>query len=468
MKTFSLKPVSFILPVLLTASFGAMAHPWFSDPCFQHYVNLAYLCETADLNNDGNMDFVISGDDPNTLNSFIGSGDGSFAHIALSTIYVRHLSLCNLNSDEYPDAVISSSGVNNMLRVYLGNGSGGFSTSQQFSVSHYSMNTGDLNGDGYSDLILATYNPLSSSTSYLKVYLCDGDGHFEYDSVYACEQYFIADLAYVPGDLNGDGYQDVAFALSHAMRLGIMLGNGDGTLQPASYYINSNEPCTDWACIAPGDFNEDGVIDLATTSGGTYAPQLVCVGDGNGGFTASDSVSGGYMWLLTRDFNLDGHLDLGHSTPSLLRTNQGNGDGTFGNVATLGESSGQLASADLDNDGDFDIVRICDDTVYVHLNTTITTGIEQEESSEQPVLSLLRCPVISSASVSVTLSEPASCRVSAFSINGRQIDTILDGSLPSGTTELQWSTEHLSPGCYFLKLDTETGESAAIRCLVVD
>jgi len=47
----------------------------------------------------------------------------------------------------------------------------GFVSSQQFSVSH------------------------NSKSRKLKVYLCDGEGYFEYDSVYYCDPFAIAYLA---------------------------------------------------------------------------------------------------------------------------------------------------------------------------------------------------------------------------------------------------------------------------------
>jgi|GEM_PF-4936292 len=440
------------------------AQPLFDEPSFVHDVNHAFLCETADFNCDGNLDFVVTGSDPYTLNVFLGAGDGTFIHMSqISTLPLSSISVCHINSDDYPDLVTGDS--NETIRVFLGNGSGGFQQSQQLNMYHSSVNTGDLNGDGYSDLLLPSYSPFPFfATQYLHVLLCDGDGHFELDSIYMIEEYFIAHLVSVPGDLNGDTYTDVAFILGAGSRFGIMLGNGDGTLQPEYFTGSSYGLCMDWATIAAGDYNEDGYLDLAATAGvaqSTY--DLVFVNDGSGIFTASDSLGRVMVWAITRDFNLDGHLDLGGSEP-YLQIRIGYGDGSFSsNIFPTTHAHGQLGSADFDNDGDPDLVRLNDGTVYVYLNNTVPQGIEEGgEPDQQVFLTASPSPFSTNLSISVqNCSWNETVRV--FDLSGREVTELPVDELGNA----QWNGESSDgvsapSGVYVLKVSGENGAGSTM------
>ena len=60
------------------------------------------------------------------------------------------------------------------------------------------------------------------------------------------------------GDFNGDGLQDLAVATSGSDNVSVLLGNGDGTFQAARNFGAGSA----WS-IAVGDFNGDGLQDLA-------------------------------------------------------------------------------------------------------------------------------------------------------------------------------------------------------------
>jgi hypothetical protein len=86
--------------------------------------------------------------------------------------------------------------------------------------------------------------------------------------------------------------------------------------------------------VITGDFNGDGRLDLAATSPADGTVNVL-LGNGNGTFQPAASYSAGFgsggtpYWLAAADFNGDGHLDLaveGNNSVSILL---GNGDGTF-------------------------------------------------------------------------------------------------------------------------------------------
>lgn len=70
----------------------------------------------------------------------------------------------------------------------------------------------------------------------------------------------------VVGDFNGDGVADLAVANVLSGSVSILLGNGDGTFKPASDLL-----ITSPVGLAVADFNGDGRLDLAVITSGSVS-----------------------------------------------------------------------------------------------------------------------------------------------------------------------------------------------------
>ncbi len=116
--------------------------------------------------------------------------------------------------------------------------------------------------------------------------------------------------------------------------------------------------------IAQGDFNGDGIADLAITglsASNSTTGITILLGDGRGGFgpPASTPVGLSLIFVQTNDLNGDGNLDLVLSDyiGSGVWVSLGEGDGTFlpaTHYLTLGGTVGSII-ADLNGDGVLDV-----------------------------------------------------------------------------------------------------------------
>src|SRR5438552_8737171 len=149
-------------------------------------------------------------------------------------------------------------------------------------ASPYSVAMGDFNGDGHLDLAVA-----NGGSNDVSVLLGNGDGTFtparNFDAGLGGGPLWVA-----AGDFKLYRKLDLVVANSSSDSVGVLLGNGDGTFQPA---VTLPAGGTAPQCVAVGDFNGDGKPDLAVAS---YYSNTVTVllGDGDGTFrTASRTTT---------------------------------------------------------------------------------------------------------------------------------------------------------------------------------
>jgi len=201
--------------------------------------------------------------------------------------------------------------------------------------------TGDFNADGKADVVVASGNNID-------VLLGQGNGNFGNPILTIAP---FAPAVILAADFNGDGVLDLAVedGLSKAA---VLLGNGDGTFTSKPSFNSSTK--SEW--MVAGDLNRDGKLDLVSL--GTIDSLQVFLGNGDGTFQAGQVLTsfsaGGNMAL--GDFNGDGKLDL--VVPDAgFNVFLGNGDGTFNfAVSYIDEYSESLSTADLNDDGNLDIV----------------------------------------------------------------------------------------------------------------
>ncbi|HNG29262.1 MAG TPA: FG-GAP-like repeat-containing protein, partial [Blastocatellia bacterium] len=342
----------------LTVTGTACATPNFTNRADFTGSNFPIAIITGDFNKDGKADLATSNLNTSDLSVMLGNGLGGFPTITNVAVAngVGGLATGDFNSDGNLDLVVTSLSSN--LSVLFGNGSGGFPTSISVNVgaNQSAPRIGDFNGDGKLDLLVIT------GTS-LQVRLGDGAGNFSVAPGSPLTLGFAPAGFTTLNDFNLDGKLDLAIGQNGAAQVSVLYGAGDGSFAAGSPISVSSTPTN----VGSADFNLDGNADLAVSH--TNDSLTILLGNGAGGFsTAAGSPISGAAAFLPGDFNGDGIPDLAAQN----RVAYGNGSGGFTLLNNLDTGSDRRAVTygEFNGDGkpDLAVVNTTPNRVVVVLN----------------------------------------------------------------------------------------------------
>ncbi|WP_169727527.1 Ig-like domain-containing protein [Granulosicoccus antarcticus] len=221
--------------------------------------------------------------------------------------------------------------------------------------------TGDIDGDGDQDLAIALWND-----KRVDVMFNDGNGNFSNTISIGTSTAAVYRPLIV--DLDEDGNLDVLASYTAQGKIAFIKGNGDGTFQPQVLIDSGNGT----RGFDVGDFDGDNDLDivLANSSWGADLPgnEIVWLqNDGNENFTAislesGTTISEESMDARFADLDADGDLDVvavARYSDTLFWVENVDGTAATRSVHTISASLDEawvLDVVDMDLDGDLDIV----------------------------------------------------------------------------------------------------------------
>ncbi len=306
--------------------------------------------------------------------------------------YAQWVTVADVNGDGKPDLIVadgcsslgSSCPQQGTVSVLLGNGDGTFQAAATYNsggILPEAVAVADVNHDGKPDLLVGNLcgNTRECDQGIVGVLLGNGDGTFQAVVTYSTVGYGV--LSLTVADVNGDGKPDVIASNLQTStgpegQVAVLLGNGDGTFQPAVTYDSGG---TEAISVAVADVNGDNKLDLVVSNecgsndecGAVDGTVGVLFGNGDGTFQPATAYSSGGLYsgsVAVADLNGDGKPDLlvtngchsfNCSSSGTVAVLLGAGQGTFESAAlypTGGTNSGFLAVKDVNGDGKLDVV----------------------------------------------------------------------------------------------------------------
>jgi hypothetical protein len=220
----------------------------------------------GDMNGDGWLDAVSQRYAPGDVSEIaiaLGDGTGAFTVSARVAGGASEVHLADFDRDGHLDVFANDMTVS---PLYPGTGAGTLlpgTAVYSHPAQMDAADVGDLNGDGLLDIALTTDPPDPNDPETLVTRLGNGDGTFGAPIVLplAGERSLTTRIA----DMDGDGNSDVVIiddVADAALRLRVLLGNGDGTFKTPFAYALADAP----SAFDLADLDGNGLPDVALTT----------------------------------------------------------------------------------------------------------------------------------------------------------------------------------------------------------
>jgi hypothetical protein len=442
---------------------------------------------TADLDGDGDIDFVTSNRTGNSLSVRLNNGTGRFTagqEINLVTATAADpqpigVQLADMDGDGDFDIVQANTNYNSpSIGVFLNAGNAIFTAHSRFPLGGVPglLNVADFTGDGSPDVVFQASSSIGGASNAGVTLLENNSyGNLNFGQQAVTQAYSSMNFM-ATGDVDNNGSLD-AMASSNNGGTAVLANQISYSVTGATQYgLVYNQSMSlaniSSADVAVGDLDNDGDLDLVRTPTASGQVVNVHLNNGQGAFNSTTfqtvTTAASTDGLLLADLDGDGDLDLiaSNYADGSLSLCLNNGTGALGAATRIGvgRHPTRPAVADLNGDGRLDIlVPLSDDnTVLPLLNQAAVTATRPAIATP---LALFPNP----AHDAVTLLLPPGTgpvAVQVFDMLGRAMIS-RPGAAPAADGTVKLFLGSLTAGVYRLQTKVLDG-AASIQPLVIE
>lgn len=434
-----------------------------------------------DFNSDGAID-IISG----TGRVIYNDGTGSFIYSEEIEELNGLKYLIDVNNDQILD-IISS--YENGYNVFLGDSAGNYNSYQNLFSGGVLIAKGDITGDGFVDLILKDTWGWNGQNYLWKKLINDGTGKFIIEPVSIYLENYISEADLV--DMDKDGDLDLVLLNTWPSSPGLQYagsfiyyndGRGNfGSYVQAPFRINFppyfDVSLTDLRQLYVADYDLNGLNDIAgfgSAEGGLiilqesgsafygYVETIFSGAENFAFFTSGDIDGNGRLdciisnWQVcpecgdTGEVRMENYLNF---DPIDLGSDSSVTCSLLGRRIDVGESVVPIV-ADVDNDGDLDIIHTGYPTIVTYNRDVLT--IIKEQDVLPPSFSLSQNypnPFNSITKISYNLPAPGIAKITIYDVLGVKVNEIINEYQNCGSHTISFDTSDIASGIYLYKLE---------------
>ncbi len=253
---------------------GNGVYGWTPETSPQNTNSWSSISAETDLNFDGNPDVVASCSNEEGVSVWVGEDIDKFnwsgwLHIPVASGRYEKIAHADFNNDNRIDLVAANMETGeDGIRIWEGDGVGGFTEKNgpTRTSNYYSVAVADFNLDGFADVAAGHIS------DGFDVWMNRGNWTWSEQSTSSVNQDSFNDLAI--GDINNDGYPDIIAAKTYAAgRPGVIvyynhkIGNSDYgyfDMSEGNYLAVDSAIYNYWG-VDVADFNQDGYLDIIAT-----------------------------------------------------------------------------------------------------------------------------------------------------------------------------------------------------------
>jgi hypothetical protein len=219
--------------------------------------------------------------------------------------------------------------------------------------------------------------------------------------------------------------------------------------------------------VIADDFDKDGDLDVVSAAYNDDTISWYENTNGQGSFGQPQIITdeaNRVESISSADIDLDGDMDIiAISDYDMISWYENlDGGGTFGTEINIAEVGSRYVCsftvADIDSDGDMDILAVTkdDDMILIYENLTKMIDVSEKLAGEKPNQSELYLnypnPFNPKTTISFSVKQKSPVMLNVYDITGRRLKTLVDKTMSPGNYKVQLDGTDLPSGIYLYQI----------------